>query len=122
MDIFRTLWAMLMNPKEFFNGIRVEGWKPCFVFFVCVTLVISVVTPVVNFLGIESTDLSSSYQAQIIAYNFAKDSLVPLYGDYAYMFETVLIFVLSLLILVFITLFLHAVYTIIGGSGPILNA
>ncbi|MBS7656498.1 hypothetical protein KEJ33_01045 [Candidatus Bathyarchaeota archaeon] len=93
-----------------------------FVLFICITLVVSVVTPVVNFLGIESTDLSSSYQAQIMAYNFVKGSLVPFYGGYAYMFEAGLIFVLSLLILFFITLFLHVVYRIIGGSGPVLYA
>jgi len=113
---------MMMSPKEFFNNVRSEGWKPCFVFFACVTMVISVVTPVLNLLGIESTDLSSSYQAQIIAYHFTRDNLIPLYGNYAYIFEVVLIFAFSFLILVFVTLFLHTVYRIIGGSGPVLNA
>jgi len=112
----------MVSPKEFFEDIRSEGWKPCLVFYTCITLVISAVTPVLNLLGMESTDLSSSYQAQIIAYNYTKNSLVPLYGGYAYLFEGVLIFAFSFVILGFLTSFLHVIYRLIGGSGPILNA
>jgi hypothetical protein len=122
MNPIRKLWAELSNPKEFFNSVRSESWKPCLFFYADVTLAISVVTPVLNWLGIESTDLSSSYQAQIIAYNYAKNNLMPTYGGYAYLFEVVLIFALSLLILGFFTLFLHVIYRLIGGTGPIFNA
>jgi len=122
MNVFRKLWAEMASPKEFFEGIRSEGWKPCFVFYAYVTLAISAVTPVLNWLGVESTDLSSSYQAQIIAYNYARNNLVSSYGGCAYLFEGVLVFALSLLILGFLTLFLHVIYRLIGGTGPILNA
>jgi len=122
MNVFRRLWAEMSSPKEFFESVRSESWKPCLVFYAYVTSAISVITPVLNWLGVESTDLSSSYQAQIIAYNYTRNNLVPSYGGYAYLFEGVLIFALSLLILGFLTVFSHMIYRLIGGTGPVLNA
>jgi hypothetical protein len=122
MNVTKKLWAELSNPREFFNSVRSESWKPCLVFYAYVTLVISVVTPILNWLGLESTDFSSSYQAQIIAYNYAKSNLATAYGGYAYLVEAVMIFTLSLVILGFLTLFLHVIYRLIGGTGSIFNA
>jgi len=85
-------------------------------------LLISLVTPVLNLVGMESTDLSSSYQAQIIAYNLVKRNLISTYGVYAYVAEPFLIFGFSIPILVFLVVFLHAVYRLIGGEGPLLDA
>lgn len=99
-----------------------ENWKPAFGFFLWVTLFISVITPIVNYFGIESTDLSSSYQAQIAAYNLVKNSLLGLYGTYAYLIEAVLIFAFAIPILLFLTLLLHVIYRLIGGQGSVLNA
>jgi len=121
-EITEKLTRELLNPREFFNSIRDEGWKPPFLFFLWVTLLISVVTPVLNYLGMESTDFSSSYQAQIIAYSLVKKSLLSSYGVYAYLIEAVLIFAFAVLILLFLTLFSHLVYRLIGGQGSILNA
>jgi hypothetical protein len=118
----KQLTEQLANPSEFFNSVRTEDWKPAFLFFLWVTLLISVVTPIVNYFGIESTDLSSSYQAQIVAYNFMKNHLLDLYGVYAYLIEAVLIFASAISILLFSTLFLHVVYRLIGGQGSVLNA
>ena len=120
--VIEQLKMELTNPSEFFNGVQAEGWKPAFVFFLWVTLFISIVTPLVNYFGIASTDFSSSYQAQIVAYNFVKNNLLTHYGAYAYLLEAVLILVLATSFLLFLTLFLHAVYRIIGGQGSILNA
>jgi len=120
--ITEKLTRELLNPREFFNGVRDEGWKPPFLFFLWVTLLISVVTPVLNYLGMESTDFSSSYQAQIAAYNLVKKSLLSSYGVYAHMIEAVLIFTFAALILLFLTVFSHLVYRLIGGQGSILNA
>jgi len=72
LGIMRILAKQLANPNEFFNSVQTENWKHAFVFFLWVTLFISVVTPIVDYFGIESTDWSSSYQAQIVAYNFEK--------------------------------------------------
>ena len=120
--MIKKLIKQLTNPSEFFNSTRTESWKPAFVFFVWVTLFISVVTPIVNFFGIESTDLSSSYQAQIMAYKLVKNNFLDFYGAYAYLIEAVLVFAFAVLNLSFLTLFLHLIYRLIGGQGSVLNA
>ena len=53
----------LRNPTEFFEGVREEDWKPVFNFFLVITIIFSIVTPIVNYFGIESEDFSSAYQA-----------------------------------------------------------
>lgn len=121
MDLMK-LRNQLTNPIGFYDGIRYEDWKPAFVFFLWVTLFISIVTPPLNYLGIASTDFSSSYQAQIYAYDFVKNNLLETYGNYAYFIEAVLIFTLAIPMLLFITLILHLIYRGIGGRGSVLDA
>lgn len=118
----KRLKKQLDDPTGFFNGLQDEGYKPAFLFFAQVTLLVSVITPVVNFLGVESTDFSASYQAQIAAYSLIKSNLLPVYGVSAYLIEPALIFAFSVAILVLVTLFIHLVYRMIGGKGKILNA
>ena len=120
--MIEKLIKQLTNPSEFFNSVRTENWKPAFLFFMQVTLFISVVTPIVNYFGIESTDLSSSYQAQIMAYKLVKNNFLDVYGAYAYLIHAVLIFAFAVLNLFFLTLFLHLIYRLIGGQGSVLNA
>jgi len=122
LQMLEKLRSELADPSEFFDSIRVEGWKPAFVFFFWVTFSISVITPIVNYLGVESADFSSSYQAQIVAYTLVRNSLLELYGAYAYIVEAVLIFAFSMLILVFLTLLLHLIFRGIGGQGSVMNA
>ncbi len=116
------LLGLLTDPRRFFESVRSEGWKPSFCFFLCVTLFISLITSVLNFLGMESTDLTSSYQAQIMAYNYLKSIFLSIYGVYAYVIEPLLIFAFSVPILIFLTLLLHVIYRLIGGEGSLLNA
>jgi hypothetical protein len=118
----RRLWKQLADPRGFFEEVRNEGWKPSFVFFLWITLVISITTPIVNYFGVESTDLSSSYQAQILAYNILKKHLLSAHGVYAYLIEAILIFGFAASILLLLTLILHLVYRLTGGQGPVLNA
>jgi len=120
--MMKKLIKQLTSPSEFFSSARTESWKPAFVFFMWVTLFISVVTPIVNYFGIESTDLSSSYQAQVMAYKLVKNNFLNFYGAYAYLIEAVLIFAFAVLNLFFLTLFLHLIYRLIGGQGSVLNA
>jgi hypothetical protein len=120
--MLRKLAKQLADPNAFFNRIQNENWKPAFVFFSWITLFISIITPLVNYFGVESTDFSSSYQAQILAYDFVKDNLLSSYGAYAYIMEAVLIFAFAIPILLFLTLLLHLIYRFIGGKGPIINA
>ena len=121
-QMIRKLAKQLADPNDFFNGVRPEDWKPAFVFFLWVTLFISVVTPIVNYLGVESTDLSSSYQAQVAAYNLVKDDLLGVYGSLAFLIEAALIFAFAVPILFFITAILHLIYRLVGGQGSVLNA
>jgi len=112
----------LRDADGFFSGARSESWKPAFVFFFWVTLAVALVTPAVNFLGVESTDLSSSYQAQILAYGVVKNYLLDSYGSFAFLVEPVLIFAFAVPMLLFLTVLLHVVYRLIGGQGSVLNA
>jgi hypothetical protein len=115
------LVRLLTNPRQFYEDVRSESGKSSFVFFLWIMLFLSVATPVVNYFGVESTDLSSSCQAQIVAYNFVKNNLLETYGFYAYLGEAVLIFAFAVPILLLSTLFLHFIYRVIGGQGSILN-
>ena len=122
IQMIKRLANQLANPSEFFDSVRTESWKPAFIFFLWVTSFVSVVTPIVNCFGIKSTDVSSSYQAQIIAYNIVKNNLVDVYGVYAYFIEAALIFVFAIPILLILTLLLHLIYRVIGGQGSMKNA
>jgi len=121
-SIMRKLMKLLADPREFFSNVQGEYWKPAFIFFLWVTLFISVATPIFNYFGMKSTDFSSSYQAQILAYNLVQNRLVNFYGVYAYLIEAILIFAFAIPILFFLTLFLHLIYRLIGGQGSVLNA
>jgi hypothetical protein len=121
LNMLKQLKKQLAGPSRFFNDARDETWRPSFIFFLQITLIVSVITPMVNFFGIESNDLSSSYQAQILAFNLVKNNLQA-YGFLAYILEAVLILALAIPILLFLTFFLHIIYRIIGGQGSILNA
>jgi len=112
---------LLRNPDGFFESVRGEDWRPAFKFFLEITLILSVVTPVMNYLGIESTDFSSAFQAQILAFRFLSDTLLPQYGVYAYLIEAFLIVGFSVIILLFLTVFVHLVFRLMGGKGSILN-
>jgi len=118
----RKMLSLFKAPNVFFEGVREEDWKPAFKFFLMATLIVSFVTTVVNYFGVESTDFSSSYQAQIIAYKLVKNFLSALYGDLAFFVEFFLIVGLACVVLLFGTLFLHALYRLIGGVGSVLNA
>ncbi len=115
------LLDLLRDPPEFFENIRGEDWRPAFKFFLGVTIVLSIATPIVNYFGIESTDLSSAYQAQILAYRLLEGTLTQ-YGTLAYLIEGFLITGFALVILLFITGFLHMIFRLVGGKGSVLNA
>lgn len=122
LKMVKQLKRQLANPTGFFNDVKTETWKPAFAFFLWVTLILSVVTPAVNYLGIKSTDISTSYQAQIAAYNIVINNLLPTYGPIAFILEAALIFAFAIPILLFLIFLLHLLYRLIGGQGPILNA
>jgi hypothetical protein len=40
------LFDLLKNPAGFFENVRDEGWKPAFKFFLVITIILSIVTPI----------------------------------------------------------------------------
>jgi hypothetical protein len=112
---------LLRDSTGFYEDVRTQNWKPPFGFYLTITAVLMIATPIVNFLGIESTDLSSAYQAQILSYRLLP-LLLPYFGTYAYLLEAPLILGFSIILLLVLTAFIHLVYRAIGGRGTILNA
>jgi hypothetical protein len=120
--MFKTLIEMLRNPDEFYESVWEEGGLRPFIFFLQVSGMIALFTTVVNYLGWPSNDISSAYQAQIVAWQITQQQLLPAIGVWAYLVEPFLILSISLIMGLFITGFLHMMYRLLGGKGPILNA
>jgi hypothetical protein len=120
--MWRKLGSMLRDPQSFFEQVRGEGYRPALYFLLQVSAVIAVFTPIVNYLGWPSTDRSSTYQAQIIAWRLTEQQLLPRMGNWAYVLEGVLIVGLSVVMAVVLATFVHVIYRLLGGQGPFLNA
>jgi hypothetical protein len=120
--MLRVLVKMLRNPDEFYESIRDEGGHRAFAFFLQVSGIIAMFTPIANYLGWPSTDMSSAYQAQIAAWQITEEQLVPALGDWAYVVEALLILVFSLIVALLMTGFIHLIFRLLAGKGRILNA
>ncbi|MGC9523248.1 MAG: YIP1 family protein [Anaerolineae bacterium] len=120
--MLKRLFWMLSEPERFFEAVRTEGYRDPFLFLVRVSAVIALFTPLMNYLGYESTDRTSTYQAQIIAWQITREQLLPRLGTLAYVVEAVLILGLAIVIALFLAGFLHLVFRVLGGRGPFLNA
>lgn len=120
--MFKKLFWMLREPEAFFEAAREEGYREPLIFLLQATGIIALFTPLVNYLGWESTDISSSYQAQIIAWRYTEGSLLPQYGYLAYLLEGLLIIALAVVIALFLAFFLHLIFRAMGGQGTVLNA
>lgn len=120
--MFRKLIRMLKEPQEFFEGVREERYREPFVFLLQVSAVIAFFTPIVNYLGWESTDRTSTYQAQILGWKITSEQLLPRLGAWAYVVEAFLIVGLAVVIAPFLAAFTHLIYRVLGGQGSFLNA
>jgi len=120
--MIKKFWTLISNPIMFFEMVRNEDWKPALVFFLEISVILSISTAIVNYFGVESTDFSSAYQSQILAYRILKDTLLTQYGVYAYLLEIFMIMGFAFLLLIFLTGFLHLVFRLMGGKGSISNA
>jgi len=120
--MLRKLFRMLKEPETFFEAVREEGYGPPSLFLVQVSAVIAFFTPIVNYLGWESTDRTATYQAQILGWQITRDYLLPWLGPVAYVAEAVLILGLAWVIAMPLTCFVHLAYRLLGGKGPMLNA
>ncbi len=120
--MFGKLFWMLKEPEVFFDSVRREGYREPFIFLIQVSAVTAFFTPIVNYLGWPSTDLTSTYQAQIIAWRIISEQLLPQLGWWAYVVEAFIILGLAMVIGVFLAGFLHLIFRTLGGQGSILNA
>jgi len=120
--MLRKLFWMLKEPEAFFEGIREEGYRESFIFLLQVSAVIAFFTPIVNYLGWESTDRTSTYQAQILGWQITSEQLLPRLGAWAYVVEAFLIVGLALIIALFLAAFIHLIFRALGGQGAFLNA
>ena len=120
--MFAKLVRMLKEPGEFFEAVRSEGYRQPLAFLLQVSAVIAVFTPLVNYLGWPSTDTTSTYQAQIIAWRVTSQQLLPRLGAWAYVVEAFLILALAVAMAVVLAVFVHLVFCVLGGQGPLLNA
>jgi len=120
--MIKKLFSLLRQPESFFERVREENARCPLVFLIQVSAIISIFTPIVNYLGWPSTDRSASFQAQILAWQITETYLIPRLGVWAYGVEVFLILGLTLLMTGFIILFLHVIYRVSGGKGTILNA
>jgi hypothetical protein len=120
--MFRKLLWMLKEPEKFFEGVRKEGYRKPFIFLLQVSAVIAFFTPIVNYLGWESTDRTSTYQAQILGWQITRDYLLPRLGVTAYFVEALLILGLAVVIALFLAGFVHLIFRALGGQGTFLNA
>jgi hypothetical protein len=87
-----------------------------------VSAVIAFFTPIMNYLGWESTDRTSTYQAQILGWQITREQLLPHLGTWAYVVEAFLILGLAVVIALFLAAFIHLIYRVLGGQGPFINA
>jgi hypothetical protein len=120
--MLKKLFSMLRDPGAFFEGARPEGYREPFVFLLQVSAVIAAFTPVVNYLGLPSTDRTSTYQAQIMAWRITSQQLLPGLGAWAYVVEAILILLLAVLLAPVMATFVHVLFRLLGGKGPLLNA
>jgi hypothetical protein len=118
----KKLLRILSEPAQFYASVREEGFREPFGFLLFVSAALSIFTPIVNYLGWPSTDTSSAFQAQILAWRIAETGLIPRLGAAAYPVEGVLIIGFAVLLASVLSVFLHLLFRIAGGKGPILQA
>ncbi|RLG52293.1 MAG: hypothetical protein DRO00_05840 [Thermoproteota archaeon] len=119
---FNDLISIITDPEGFFRRVRLHNWRKPFYFFLQTTLLLSIGTIALNLYGYGSTDLSSAYQSQIIAYRMTTRYLLPKFGNFAFVIEFFLIIFFSIVLLTILTLVFHIIFLILGGKGSIVDA
>jgi hypothetical protein len=113
-------FKILSDPEGFFETTTGESYNQPFRFLLIISSIISIFTPIANYLGWPSTDISSVYQAQILAWRITEAHLIPLVDGWAFLIEGLLIMGLVMILAVFLTVFVHLIYLLIGGKAPLL--
>ena len=118
--MIRKISRLFLEPNGFYEAVHEEGFREPLEFLLLVSAVIAVFTPIVNLLGLPSTDTSSAFKAQILAWNLTQTYLIPRLGIWAYIVEAFLIILLALLLATLLAVFIHLLYRIAGGKGSLL--
>ncbi len=119
---FNDLIYIITDPEGFFRKVRLHSWKKPFYFFLQTTIFLSIGTVALNLYGYGSTDLSSAYQSQIIAYRVTTQYIFPRFGSFAFIIEFFLIILFSIALLVVLTIIFHIIFLLLGGKGTIIDA
>jgi len=120
--LIKKMGRLLLDPPGFFSSIQGEGFHEPFIFLLSVSVIIAIFTPLVNYLGLPSTDTSAAYQAQIIAWRLTDNYLLPRLGNWAFLIEALLIVAFAILLAGMMSLIIHLLYRLAGGMGVWLNA
>lgn len=120
--LVKKLWRLLLDPPGFFSSIQGEGFHEPFIFLLSVSIIIAIFTPLVNYLGLPSTDTSAAYQAQIFAWHLTETYLLPRLENWAFLIEAFLIVAFALLLAGVMSFIIHLLYRLAGGRGGWLNA
>jgi len=115
-------YRILIDPDGFYESATGESFIEPFRFLLVISSIIAFFTPIANVLGWPSTDISSVYQAQILAWRITDVYLIPLMGGWAFVIEAFLIIGFVIVLAIFLTCFVHLIYLLIGGKGSLLAA
>jgi len=118
---FKKLLRLLTEPAGFFEATRGEGFRAPLGFLLGVSAVVAIFTPLANYLGWPSTDTSSAFQAQILAWRLTASYLLPRLGHWAYVVECFLIIAFALLLAAVLSVVIHVLYRVVGGKGSLLH-
>ncbi len=77
--MMKTLIKQLTSPSRFFSGVRTQDWKSAFVFLLWMKFFISVVTPIVNYLGIDTLYKAKECRAIIVLVVFVALNFVGIF-------------------------------------------
>lgn len=116
------LFRFVLKPEEEFSKTKKEKWGIPFLYFTLSILIIGLVTPLLNLVGVHSTDLSSSLQSQIVSYKII-NMIYPIYGSIVMMFSPSWIVILSFGSMIIEMFLVHIIYKfVLKGKGTLLNA
>lgn len=113
-------WKVVAYPFEFFEGERaVEGYWPVLRFYLLLNIILALLTPVVNWLGVPSNIVHAGTNAQMGAYVWAP-ILESATGVSRYLWMVVLTYVGNVLKFPLLGLLFHVFAKILRGSGSLL--
>lgn len=119
----RTTWEIIREPQAFFEHSQGENWWSAYRYFLIVSVVLSILSPLAWALGVDgSSPVNTSLTAQRDTYRWWQDVLRPRFGSWSYLLGMVTLLLTTHLVLLLWTPIMHIVFRVLGGQGPLLNA